>query len=124
MKIGIINAGNIGRTLGQVWHDAGHDPLLAKAGDQETLMEFMPQVPQATQGTLKEAAKFGDTVLFSVYWPRFDETLDEVGDLNGHNVLEFAEYADCPGGLSTSGVRPLVRHQRAAAPAERTRCRD
>ena len=88
MKIGIVNAGNIGRTLARVWHDAGHDLLLAKAGDQTKLNRFMPEVASAQNGSPLQAAEFGDVILFSVYWPRFEETLEEVGDLRGKIVID------------------------------------
>ena len=88
MKIGIVNSGNIGRTLAHVWHKAGHDLFLAKAGDQTKLDEFMQKVPNAQRGTPAEAAEYGDAVLFSVYWPRFEQTLNEVGDLDGRIVID------------------------------------
>lgn len=45
MKIGIINAGNIGRTVAQTWQSAGHELLLAKAGSQEKLTNFADAMP-------------------------------------------------------------------------------
>jgi hypothetical protein len=88
MKIGIINAGNIGRALAKPWHRAGHQLLLAKDGNQVKLDEFMPEVSGAVRGTPQQAAEFGEAVLFSVYWPRFDATLTEIGDLAGKIVID------------------------------------
>ena len=88
MKIGIINAGNIGRTLAKPWLQAGHQLKLAKAGDQTKLDNFLETVEGATKGTAREAAEFGDVALFSVYWPNLDATLAEVGDLAGKIVID------------------------------------
>jgi 8-hydroxy-5-deazaflavin:NADPH oxidoreductase len=88
MKIGIINTGNIGRALAKPWHRAGHQLLLAKQGNQTKLNEFMSEVSGAVSGTPQQAASFGDVVLFSVYWPHFNTTLDEVGDLAGKIVID------------------------------------
>ncbi|WP_238549368.1 NADPH-dependent F420 reductase [Acaryochloris marina] len=103
MKIGIINAGNIGRTLAKSWHEAGHQLKLAKAGDQTKLEHFLETIG-GVKGTAREAAEFGDVALFSVYWPNLDATLAEVGDLadkiiidtmNPLNVTEqFEHYHD------------------------------
>ena len=88
MKIGIINAGNIGRTLAKPWLQAGHQLKLAKAGDQTKLDNFLETVEGATKGTTKEVAEFGDVALFSVYWLNLDATLAEVGDLAGKIVID------------------------------------
>jgi 8-hydroxy-5-deazaflavin:NADPH oxidoreductase len=88
MKIGIINTGNIGRALAKPWHRAGHQLLLAKQGNQTKLNEFMSEVSGAVSGTPQQAANFGEVVLFSVYWPNFNATLDEVGDLAGKIVID------------------------------------
>ena len=88
MKIGIVNAGNIGRTLAKPWHRAGHQLLLAKQGSQDKLDKFMPEVKGAVRGTFREAADFGEVVLFSVYWPDLDTVLAEVGDLENKIVID------------------------------------
>ena len=88
MKIGILNAGNIGRTLAKTWHDAGHQLMLAKQGNQEKLDKFMPEVESALRGTPKQVADFSEAVLFSVYWLNLDKVLAEVGDLAGKIVID------------------------------------
>jgi len=119
MKIGILNAGNIGRNLSKIWHGAGHKLFLAKAGEQQKLNEFLPDVPGAQSGTPAQAAEFGDVVLFSVYWPRFEETLAEVGDLDGKIVIDtmnalnvneqFEHYHDLEFMKSNSTTEELQR---------------
>jgi 8-hydroxy-5-deazaflavin:NADPH oxidoreductase len=88
MKIGIVNTGNIGRTLAKSWHRAGHQLCLAKDGNQSKLDEFMSEVEGAVCVTPQAAAEFGEVVLFSVYWPRVEAMLAEVGDLAGKIVID------------------------------------
>ncbi len=88
MKIGILNAGNIGRTLAKPWYDAGHELMLTKQGNQEKLDKFMLEVAGANRGTLKQVADFGEAVLFSVYWLNLDNILAQVGDLEGKIVID------------------------------------
>lgn len=90
MKIGIINAGNIGGRLARAWVAAGHDVMLSKDGDAAKLQPLLDELGGVVKaGSLREAARFGDVVLFSVYWPRLDAVLEEVGDaLDGKTVVE------------------------------------
>lgn len=88
MKIGILNAGNIGRTLAKPWHNAGHQLMLAKQGNQEKLDKFMPEIDGALRGAPRQTADFGEAVLFSVYWLNLDKVLAEVGDLEDKIVID------------------------------------
>lgn len=88
MRIGIINAGNIGRALARAWLAAGHDVLVAKDGSQDKLDAFVGAHPQVLRGAPAGEAAFGDVVLFSVYWPRLDAVLGTVGALAGKVVLD------------------------------------
>jgi predicted dinucleotide-binding enzyme len=88
MRIGIVNAGNIGRTLSRAWLAAGHELLVAKDGSQDKLDAFVEAHSEVQRGTPADAAAFGDVVLFSVYWPRLGATLDAVGPLTGKVVID------------------------------------
>lgn len=52
MKIGVANAGNIGRSLAAPWLRAGHDLLLATQGSPDKLDAFLRQFPAARGGGL------------------------------------------------------------------------
>lgn len=90
MRIGIVNTGNIGRELARSWATAGHELVLAKDGSQDKLEALLEELgPPARKGTQREAAEFGDVVLFSVYWPRFEETARELAEsLEGKLVID------------------------------------
>lgn len=70
MKIGILNTGNVGGRLARAWATAGHDLVLAKDGEDRKLAPLLTEMgDRARRGTIREAAEFGEAVLFSVYWP-------------------------------------------------------
>ena len=90
MKIGILNTGNVGSRLARAWATAGHDLVLAKDGDDRKLAPLLAELGDlARLGTVHEAAEFGEAVLFSVYWPRIEAVVAEVGHaLDGKVVIE------------------------------------
>lgn len=90
MKIGILNAGNIGSRLARAWAAAGHDLVIAKDGEDRKIAPLLAELgDRARLGTIREAAEFGEAVLFSVYWPRLDAIASEVGNaLDGKVVIE------------------------------------
>ncbi|MDG4667444.1 NAD(P)-binding domain-containing protein [Mycobacterium sp. 236(2023)] len=102
MRIGVVNAGNIGRTLSRAWLDAGHELLLAKDGSQAKLDAFAEAYPSVRRGTPSEAAAFGEVILFSVYWPRLDAILAEIGSLAGKVVIDTMNPLQVGGGFEHS----------------------
>ncbi|WP_342594997.1 NAD(P)-binding domain-containing protein [Salinicola lusitanus] len=90
MKIGILNAGNIGSRLARAWAAAGHDLVIAKDGKDRKIAPLLTELgDKARLGTAREAAEFGEAVLFSIYWPRVEAIVGEVGDaLDGKVVIE------------------------------------
>lgn len=90
MKIGILNAGNVGSRLARAWAAAGHDLVIAKDGEDRKIAPLLAELgDRARLGTIREAAEFGEAVLFSVYWPRVDAIVSEVGDaLDGKTVID------------------------------------
>ncbi|MCF3934971.1 NAD(P)-binding domain-containing protein [Acuticoccus sp. M5D2P5] len=90
MKIGILNAGNIGGRLARAWAAAGHDLVVAKDGEARKLGPLLEDLgDRARFGTIREAAAFGDVVLFSVYWPRVGAIVEAARDaLDGKIVIE------------------------------------
>lgn len=90
MKLGILNTGNIGSQLARAWAAADHQLVLAKDGEDRKIAPLLAELgDRARLGTIKQAAEFGEAVLFSIYWPRADAIIDTVGDaLDGKVVIE------------------------------------
>ncbi|WP_082926624.1 NADPH-dependent F420 reductase [Cupriavidus sp. D384] len=98
MKIGILNTGNIGSRLAGAWAAADHELMLAKDGDARKMDPLLAELRgRVRPGSIKEAAEFGDALLFSVYWPRADAIIHTVGDsLDGKVVIETSQAAIRP----------------------------
>jgi len=66
MKIGIIGAGHIGGTIGELWAKAGH-PVFFSSRHPEELKDLVARLgPLAQAGTVDQAIGFGDVVFIAV----------------------------------------------------------
>lgn len=89
MKIGIVNAGNIGLNLGTAWIRHGYDIMLSKDTHPEQLRERAKafgsehglgeaELNRFKYGSLADAAEFGDIVILSTYFPRMAQIFEEI----------------------------------------------
>ncbi|OJJ06475.1 hypothetical protein ASPVEDRAFT_45859 [Aspergillus versicolor CBS 583.65] len=89
MKVGIVNAGNIGLRLAFPWARLGYQVMLSKDTHPELLrgrvQEYALQngigedvVARFKYGSITDAAKFGDIVILSAYFPRLAHILEEL----------------------------------------------
>jgi 8-hydroxy-5-deazaflavin:NADPH oxidoreductase len=89
LRIGIIGAGKIGGTLGELWVKAGHEVFLSSR-HPEQLKELAQRLgPKARAGFPQEAAAFGDVVLISVPYGALPQVgRDYAAELKGKVVLD------------------------------------
>jgi len=89
LKIGIIGAGRIGGTLGELWVRAGHEVLLSSR-HPERLGDLVTRLgTKARAGFPREAAAFGEVILISVPYVALPQVgRDYAAELNGKVVLE------------------------------------
>ncbi|MFQ5937980.1 MAG: NADPH-dependent F420 reductase, partial [Acidiferrobacterales bacterium] len=89
LKIGIIGAGRIGGTLGELWVKAGHEVLLSSR-HPERLKDLAQRLgPRARAGFPREAAVFGEVILISVPYGALPQVgRDYAAELKGKVVLE------------------------------------
>jgi predicted dinucleotide-binding enzyme len=89
MRIGIIGAGKIGGTVGRLWAKAGHEVRFAtRHPDQlESLVRDIGD--NASLGTTREAAKFGNVVFVAVPFGAWPTLVGEIGpDIDGKIVAD------------------------------------
>lgn len=80
-KIGVIGSGNVGSNLGRVWAQAGYEVMFSSR-DIEADRRLAAQVgANARAGTPREAAAFGDVLLFAVPYGALPELGQSLGDL-------------------------------------------
>ncbi|MBI2312881.1 MAG: NADPH-dependent F420 reductase [Betaproteobacteria bacterium] len=89
LRIGIIGAGRIGGTLGELWTRAGHEVLLSSR-HPEQLKDLAQRLgPKARAGTPKEAAAFGEVILIAVPYGALPQVgRDYAAELKGKVVLD------------------------------------
>jgi predicted dinucleotide-binding enzyme len=72
MKIGIIGAGNIGATAAKLFAKAGHEVAISNSRGPESLRDVVAELGErARASTVEDAAKFGDVVLVSIPFGKY-----------------------------------------------------
>jgi predicted dinucleotide-binding enzyme len=89
MKIGIIGAGHIGGTIGELWAKAGH-PVFFSSRHPEELKDLVERLgPLAQAGTVDQAIAFGDVVFIAVPYGALPQIGRDYGkSLAGKIVLD------------------------------------
>jgi 8-hydroxy-5-deazaflavin:NADPH oxidoreductase len=89
MKIGVIGAGRIGGNAARLFAAAGHEVLLSFSRDPSRLRELADAIgDRASVGSVGDAARFGEVVLFSVPWRLIPDAVLEAGSLEGKVVID------------------------------------
>src|SRR3954470_24278084 len=111
MKLGIAGAGRIGGHLASVWAKQRHEVMLSSSREPENLSQRASVIGAlASSGSVREAAEFGDVVLFSVPWTRVEEVLEEIGD----EALDGKVLIDTTNQFGPDGVEELPDGETAA----------
>ena len=89
MKIGIIGAGHIGGTIGELWAKGGH-PVFFSSRHPEELKDLVARLgPLAQAGTVDQAIGFGDVVFIAVPYSALPQIGKDYGkSLAGKIVLD------------------------------------
>ena len=89
MKIGIIGAGHIGSTIGELWIKAGH-PVFFSSRHPEELKELVDRLaPLAQAGTVDQAIGFGNVAFLAVPYGALPQIGKDYGkSLAGKIVLD------------------------------------
>lgn len=86
MMIGIVGAGRVGMALARLYTPK-HDVLIGSR-DPARAAALAAQIGAAGSGSYEEVADAADVVIFSVPWWGFEESLAEVGELDGKIVVD------------------------------------
>ncbi len=108
MRIGIIGAGQVGKTLGLAWANAGHEIVYG-------VRESGLPAPHAgaTTDSVRGAAVAGEVVVLATPWAVAADALRAAGDLGGKPLLDVTNPIG-PGfalthGHTTSGAEVVAR---------------
>lgn len=89
MKIGIIGAGFVGRSIAKLALQAGHDVMLSNSRGPQTLFSLRPMIG-CQVGSADEAAEFGEVVVIAVPLSAIN-ALPVAGIKNKH-VIDAVNY--------------------------------
>jgi predicted dinucleotide-binding enzyme len=90
MDIGILGAGHIGGTVGELWAAAGHNVRFA-AQDLEGLAPLVERIGErASAGPAAEVVTFGEVVLVALPAGAVTDVLDQSGPLGGKILIHAA----------------------------------
>jgi 8-hydroxy-5-deazaflavin:NADPH oxidoreductase len=99
MKIGIIGSGNMGRSLGMLWAEQGHE-IFFGARTAEKGHSVAAFVDLGTQGgTNDEAATFGDVLLYTIRGVNPAQVLTTVEVLSGKILIDCNNF-EIPAGFA------------------------
>ena len=119
MKIGIIGSGNMGRSLGILWAEQGHEVFFG-ARTTEKGQEVAAIAGHKTQGgSNEEAAAFGAVLLYTVRGVNPAEVFSSVSVLDG-KVLIDCNNQEIPENFAYQAIaRSLAEKLAAEAPKAR-----
>lgn len=89
MKIGIIGSGNMGRSLGTVWAEQGHEVFFGSRTAEKGRAVAESAGPGAQGGSNDEAAAFGDVLLYTVRGVNPAEVFSSADALNGKILIDL-----------------------------------
>jgi predicted dinucleotide-binding enzyme len=126
LKIGVIGSGRIGSTLGAIWLKAGHEIMFSSLDLEHDKALAARLGGKARAGTSKEAAAFGEVLLFAVPYGALPQLgRDLAGSIKGKVAIdacnpfpardgEIATWAREKGaGLASAELLPGARIVRA-----------
>jgi 8-hydroxy-5-deazaflavin:NADPH oxidoreductase len=88
MKVGILGSGLMGAKLGTILARAGYEVVFSYARSKQKLKRLARDAGgNARAGTPAEAVRDADAVLLAVHWLRFDDVLQQAGDLSGKVIV-------------------------------------
>src|SRR5215471_17887630 len=104
MKIGFLGAGNVTRTFGRHFINAGHTIVVSNSRGPATLTDFVAELgPSAIAGTKQQAAEC-DVVILAVHWVNVQEALEGI-DWHGRILIDATNaHMDPKPDISLAGV--------------------
>jgi 8-hydroxy-5-deazaflavin:NADPH oxidoreductase len=89
MKIGMIGSGNVGSALGRVWAEAGHEVMFSSRHLDQDKALAADIGANARAGTPREAAAFGEVLVFAVPYGALPELGKSLADsIEGKVVID------------------------------------
>lgn len=113
MKIGIIGSGNMGRSLGILWAEQGHQVYFG-ARTLEKGKAVADIAGNSTQGgTNDEAAAFGEVLLYTIRGVNPEEVLTDIEVLSGKVLIDCNNF-EIPEGFAYEPIEKSLAENLAS----------
>ena len=89
MRIGVVGTGNMGRSLGLLFSEQGHEVFFGSRDIRQAQEAAKLAHGNVQAGSNDEAARFGDVVVWGVRGVSAAEVLQDLSVLNGKTVLDM-----------------------------------
>jgi predicted dinucleotide-binding enzyme len=112
MKIGIIGSGEMGRTLGLLWLQCGHDILFGTRDFKRVADWLKSDGLGGKVGTYSDAVGFGDVVLLTTRWSETKGAIETAGSLKGKILIDCTNPEGKDGlviGFTSSGAEEVAK---------------
>ena len=87
--IAVIGTGNVGSALGSALGAAGHEIVYgSRSPDSDSARSALERTPGARADSPAQAAAAAAVVILAVPWPSVQETIEELGDLDGRILVD------------------------------------
>lgn len=113
MKIGIIGSGNMGRSLGTLWAEQGHQVYFGARTKEkgEAVAEIAGNSTQG--GTNNEAADFGEVLLYTIRGVNPGEVLTDVEVLSAKILIDCNNF-EIPEGFAYEPIQQSLAEKLAS----------
>ncbi len=103
MKVGVLGTGDVGRALGKGFVTLGHEVKLGarEPGNQKAVAWAKELGPNASSGTFREAAAFGELVVLATLGSAYESVLKAAGpeSFEGKVVIDSTNPLDLSKGM-------------------------
>ena len=113
-KISIIGVGNVGRTLGELWVEKGHEVRYGLRNEQNpSFLKLKEKYPFKVHGRpVTDLSDFSEIIVFAIPYANVKELVSPLGDLSGKTIIDCTnpikpELAGLSVGLSTSAAEEI-----------------
>ena len=117
MRLAIIGAGNVGRTLGRRWVDSGHDVTFGMrepdSADAKSMLNDFKGPGTASAASNRNAASRAEVVFLTTPWNATEEAIRQCGDLAGKIVV------DCTNPVKLGATEEMLEVGRKDSAGER-----
>ncbi len=113
MKIGIIGSGNMGRSLGIIWAEQGHQVYFGARTAEKGKAVAEVAGKETQGGTNDEAAAFGEVLLYTIRGVNPAEVVSELEVFSGKVVIDCNNF-DIPEGFAYPPIEKSLAEKLAS----------